>query len=161
MSETERPRPVYRQRPLRGLGFADIGGPIQIRYPVPIERFTKALDGMCYIGCPACGEDGDDVLVQDDLGEEVTHDRNRRQIDAASERRAAAYARCAPGRPVLNRASDLAYEPSGARPGPHQPAHGGGRAEPGSESSAYGDLLRLANVELPKGTRLNLQGQPP
>ena len=30
-----------------------------------------------------------------------------------------------------------------SRPGPHQPAHGGGRAEPGGESSAHGDLLRL------------------
>ena len=45
---------------------------IKIRYPVPIERFTKAIDGMCFIGCPACGKYGDDVLVQDVLGEEET-----------------------------------------------------------------------------------------
>ena len=43
---------------------------IQIRYPVPIERFKKALDGMCFIGCPACGKYGEDVLVQDVLGGE-------------------------------------------------------------------------------------------
>ena len=43
---------------------------IQIRYPVPIERFKEALDGMCFIGCPACGHCGEDVLVQDVLGGE-------------------------------------------------------------------------------------------
>ena len=63
-------------------------------------------------------------------------------------------------RPVEHRASDLAHGPARARPRLHEPAHGGGRAVPGGGSSAHGDLLRLA-VELPKGTRLNLQGKPP
>ena len=54
-----------------------------------------------------------------------------------------------------NRASDLAHEPSRARPGPHQPAHGSGRAVPGGGSSARGDLLRL-KIIIPQGCGPNL-----
>ena len=49
--------------------------------------------------------------------------------------------------PILNRPSDLAHV---ASPSPTQttrePAHGGGRAIPGGEASAHGNLLRLTNV---------------
>ena len=45
--------------------------------------------------------------------------------------------------------------PGRARPGPHQPAHGSGRAVPGGGSSARGDLLRL-KIIIPQGCGPNL-----
>ena len=56
-----------------------------------------------------------------------------------------------------NRSSDLAHEPSGTRPGPHQPAHGGGRAELGGDSSARGDLLRFKDL-FSQRARRDVQG---
>ena len=39
---------------------------VKMHCPIPIERFTKGLDGVCEIGCPSCGKHGEDVLLQND-----------------------------------------------------------------------------------------------